>query len=152
MSVANPPQALSPEQSRLRDEWLDRLSRLSDSVRTWAEESGWSTRQIDVRLHDSQLGAYSAPALLLQFETVKALLEPIARFAPGTEGVVDLYLMPAYDDIASLYLRDGNWHVHYMEQVAPAVEAKRDPPTKNLSRETLHEILEEMRKHAAQAA
>ena len=34
------------------------------------------------------------------------LLEPVA---PGTEGVVDLYLMPGYDDIASLYHYSNRW-------------------------------------------
>ena len=150
MSIANPPFVLSADQSRLRDEWLNRLSHLVGSIRTWAAESGWSTRQSEARLHDSQLGNYSAPALLLQFETTKALLEPIARFAPGTEGVVDLYLMPAYDDIVSLYLSDGAWHVHYLAQGAPAVETMRDAPSKPLSKETLIEVLEEMRQHAAQ--
>jgi hypothetical protein len=29
--------------------------------------------------------------------------DPIARFTPGSDNVVDLYLMRAYDDIASLY-------------------------------------------------
>ena len=74
------------------------------TVQTWADALGWSTRQIEVTLTDSQIGKYKAPALLLQEDAIRILLEPIGRSAPGAEGVVDLYLMPAYDDIASLYL------------------------------------------------
>ena len=33
---------------------------------------------------------YQAPALLLQKETARVLLEPVGRAAPGAEGVVDL--------------------------------------------------------------
>ena len=40
-------------------------------------------------------------------------MEPVARSSPGIEGLVDLYLLPAYDDIASLYHYSGKWHVHY---------------------------------------
>ncbi len=44
------------------------------------------------------------PALLMQEgPSAGLILEPIARSAPGADGVVDLYLLPAYDDIASLY-------------------------------------------------
>ena len=104
--------SVSPD--RLRDDWLGRLSGLIQNVQTWAEEIGWATKRIEVTLSDSQIGKYTAPALLLQEDSIRVLLEPISRSAPGAEGVVDLYLMPAYDDIASLYHYDGDWHVHYM--------------------------------------
>ena len=64
-------------------------------------------------MEDSDIGTYQAPALLLQQDTLRMLLEPIARTAPGADGVVDLYLMPAYDDIATLYFADGKWQLHY---------------------------------------
>jgi hypothetical protein len=73
------------------------------------------------------------------------LLEPVARAAPGAEGVVDLYLMPAYDDIASLYFYDGDWHVHYMFPGTPTVGNMRDTKAKGLSLDTLREVLEAMK-------
>ena len=78
----------------------------------WAEELGWSTRRIDKQMEDSQIGPYEAPALILQRDLTRVLLDPIARSAPNTEGVVDLYRMPAYEDVASLYFYDDNWYVH----------------------------------------
>ncbi len=48
----------------------------------------------------------------VQRGTTRILLDPVARFVPRADGVVDLYLMPAYDDIASLYLVKGQWRVH----------------------------------------
>ncbi|NQU19732.1 MAG: hypothetical protein HQ567_00505 [Candidatus Nealsonbacteria bacterium] len=136
----------SPDQ--LQAEWLDRLSQFMQTVQGWAEARGWSTRQIEVTLEDSQIGKYEAPALLLQENATRVLLEPIARSAPGADGVVDLYLMPAYDDIASLYLYDDAWHVHYMFPGTESVGDIRDAEAKPLTDEALHEVLEEMRKNA----
>ena len=105
----------------LRDEWLNVLADLTGRVKSWAEELDWSTRQISKKMKDSRLGSYEAPALLMQKETTRVLLDPVARFVPGADGVVDLYLMPAYDDIASLYFVDGEWRLHYMFPGTPTV-------------------------------
>jgi hypothetical protein len=138
----------SPEQ--LRDDWLRRLVSLNRDVQNWANELGWSTKQIEVPLSDSTIGKYKAPALLLQEDSIRVLLEPIARTAPGAEGVVDLYLMPAYDDIASLYLYDNAWHVHYSFPGTPLVATIRDADAKRLSLETFREVLEAMKANAVQ--
>jgi hypothetical protein len=133
----------------LRDAWQKRLSRLVDDVRLWAEESDWSTRLISKKMNDSRLGRYEAPALLMQKETTRILLDPIARFVPGAEGVVDLYLMPAYDDIATLIDLEGRWHLLYTpppEGVLPTVEEAEPQP---LTKAVLIQVLDEMMAHAA---
>ncbi len=84
-----------------------RLAALIDDVESWVKALDWSTRRIEKPMEDSQIGRYKAPSLLMQEGTDRVLLEPVARSAPGAEGVVDLYLMPAYDDIASLTFADG---------------------------------------------
>jgi hypothetical protein len=89
-----------------------------------------------------------APALILQKETVRVMLEPIARFATGVDGVVDLYLMPAYDDIASLYFYDDGWQLHYMSPKSPTVNTMREAEHKPLSKESLQAVLEDMIKNA----
>ena len=109
------------DKEKLRDEWLKSLSALVETVRGWAQELDWSTRQIETKMEDSQLGTYKAPALIIQKETVRALLEPIAHSAPGVEGLVDFYLMPAYDDIARLFFYDNEWQLHYMFPGSPTV-------------------------------
>lgn len=129
--------------------WLERVNRLINSVRTWAEETDWAAKIVQKPMEDSEIGHYTAPALLLQKDTTRVLLEPVARSAPGAEGVVDLYLMPAYDDIASLYYHGNKWHLHYAAEGAPVVGDTRNTRSKPLSKDSLRQVLEEMKSHAA---
>ena len=135
----------------LREQWLKVLADLTSNVKSWAEEFDWSTRQIAKKMKDSRLGSYDAPALLMQKETIRVLLDPVARFTPGADGVVDLYLMPAYDDIASLYLVDGEWRLHYMFSGNPTVATIRQAESWPLSKEAIGRVLHEMSTHAASA-
>ena len=98
---------------RIRDEWVRAVEELVRKVESWCQAEGWPTRQIEKRIVEARLGEYVVPALLIQIELTKLMLEPVARFVPGAEGVVDLYLMPGYDDMASIYLRGGEWQIQY---------------------------------------
>ncbi len=147
MATADTSTNLAEDKEKMRDEWLARLSDLVETVRGWAQELDWSTRRIETKMDDSETGDYKAPALLVQKETVRAILQPIGRSAPGVEGVVDFYIMPAYDDIARLFFYDGRWHLYHEFPGAPDVEPhSRDQP---LSRETFQAVLEAMMRNAA---
>ena len=137
-SSANP----TDEDRTLRDAWLERLTQLVTSVRDWAEAADWATRVIQKRMEDSRLGVYKAPALLLQKETARVFLEPIARSAPGTDGVVDLYLMPAYDDIARLCFENGEWRLH--ETSSGSAFANEEEDSKPLTKDSLGQALERL--------
>ena len=71
---------------------------------------------------DPALGQYDAPRLVMERERdgVTVALDPVARYVPGADGGVDLYLMPGYDDVASLYYEDSRWVVHYTRRPDPA--------------------------------
>jgi hypothetical protein len=134
---------------KARKIWIDRVRGLVDEVERWAKEMDWSTRRVEKRLDDPEIGKHRVPALLMQQETCRALLEPIGPSAPDVEGMVDLYLMPAYDDIARLFFYAGRWHVHFntllgTRDVPPAPRVEARP----LSKETLEKVLAEMRQHA----
>jgi hypothetical protein len=131
-----------------RGEWLDKLRKLVGTVKVWAEELDWATRAVDKKIEDAEIGSYKAPGLLLQHETVRLFLEPITRTAPGTEGAVDLYLMPSYDDIASLYYYNNRWNVHYRFEGATAVGNVREAEGKPLTKATLRRVFDEMKAHA----
>lgn len=131
-----------------RDAWLTCLNELITRIKGWAEEFGWRTRLIEKSMRDSVLGPYKAPALLMQRETVEVILDPVGRFAPGTDGVVDLYLLPAYDDIASLYLVDGDWKLHYAFRSTPVVAGIKRAESMTLETTSLNRVLDEIATHA----
>ncbi len=135
MSTVAVPQSPVANWEQVRDEWLSRLSALTDEVERWAQELGWSTRRMEFKLDDSQIGTYRAPALLMQEGNIRILLEPIARFVPGADGVVDLYRMPAYDDIASLYYSNGGWHLHYALPPVSANASIREAKSESFTKE-----------------
>ena len=69
------------------------------------------------------------------------LLEPIAHSAPGVAGIVDFYLMPAYDDIARLFFYDDGWQLHYMFPGSPTVaDLVRGAETQPLSKERFQSV------------
>jgi len=141
-------EGIAQERVTARHEWLERLRKLIELVKGWAVELEWATRIVEKRMEDAQIGNYKAPCLLIQQETVRLLLEPVARSAPGTEGSVDLYLMPSYDDIASLYYYNNQWNVHYMFNGAPTVANIREAEAKLLTKATLRKMFDEMKVHA----
>jgi hypothetical protein len=147
MATADASTNLAENKENIRAEWLGRLSDLVETIRGWAEELDWSTRRIETKMDDLEIGDYKAPALIIQKETVRAILQPIGRSAPDVAGVVDFYIMPAYDDIARLTFYDDSWHLRHMFPGSPDVgPRRRDQP---LSRETFQAVLEAMMRHAA---
>ena len=134
---------------QLKLDWLKRLGDLIEDVRTWATNLGWSTRKIETSIDDSQLGRHTVPAILIQRDTTRILIEPIARLAAsGADGVVDLYLLPAYDDIASIYHYDDGWHLHYMFPKQATATIIQEAESKPFSASVFENVVEEMVKNA----
>lgn len=132
----------------IKSTWLNRLSDLISLIETWAKESDWSTRWIEKRLEDSEIGDYVAPALLLQKETARLILDPIGRRSIGADGMVDLYLIPAYDDIASLFFCNGKWQLQFLFLEMKSGKSRFEVEAQPLSKELLNLILEAMVKNA----
>ncbi len=141
-------EGIAQQRVTARYEWLEKLNKLVATVKGWADELDWATRVVEKKMEDAEIGNYKAPGLLLQQETVRLFLEPVARAAPGTEGVVDLYLMPSYDDIASLYFYNNRWNVHYMFEGARTVGNILEAEAKPLTKATLRKVFDEMKAHA----
>jgi hypothetical protein len=136
--------------ARMKDRsiWIDRVASLVGEVEQWAREMNWSTRRLEKKLDDARIGKHRVPSLLMQEDTCRVLLEPVGRSAPGAEGVVDLYLMPAYDDIAGLYYYGNRWNLHYMFPATRPAATVREAEAMPLSKETLGRVLMEMRQNA----
>lgn len=91
--------------------WQMRLESLLAQLMEWAKDFNWPVRKISKSMTDQNGHAYAAPALIIQCDTARVMIEPVTDSSPGTEGVVDLYVMPGYDDIATLYYYDQAWHL-----------------------------------------
>ena len=100
-------------------------------------------------MKDSELGRYKAPALLLQYEFTRGLLDPLSHATSRAEGAVDLYLMPAYDDIARLFYFEGGWNIYRMPPDVPAVGTFQEAGPGTLSKEAFREVLEGMKAYDA---
>ena len=109
----------------------------------------WVTKVYPKKLRDVDNQIYQVPALVLQKGPLRVLLDPVAYDVPGAEGVVDLYLMPTYDDLASLYFEDGAWRIHYAfppeaMETHSVVEAEALP----LGEENVNKVLDSIVAHA----
>jgi hypothetical protein len=153
-SPDNPGDALAEIQAEITDRmkqrfaWIDRVTELVAAVEQWAGELGWVTKRVEKKLDDARVGTHRIPALLMQADTCRIILEPVGRSAPGTDGVVDLYLMPAYDDIASIYHYAGRWNLHYVFPGSRPVATVREAEALPLSKESLERVLAEIMQHA----
>jgi hypothetical protein len=146
------------------DPRLKRLEELVQIVQEWSQQFGWSAQVSEVTLECPILGSYPAPVLEVTPQVPESpsaesepnvaptppsqrgriLLEPVARGCPGTEGVVDLYLMPGRDDIGSFYLYDDEWHIQYIPIDTSTTQARRIRDAMPLDRSGWREILVEV--------
>jgi hypothetical protein len=72
----------------------------------------WSMRRDPKRMRDEIGNVYSVLSLTLIKGPVRLLLDPNGYDIPGAGGVIDLYLLPPYDPVATLFLEDGEWFMH----------------------------------------
>jgi hypothetical protein len=136
--------------SEQRDQFRNRVAALVEQVRGWVEPHEWVTKAYTKKIRDADNQVYLVQALLLQKGPTRVLLDPVAYDVPGAEGVVDLYLMPTYDDLASLYFEQGTWNIHYafpaeFKEAHAIVDTKALP----VSEETVNKVLDSIAAHAA---
>jgi hypothetical protein len=149
MAKKTAPKKPAVDWDRLRQEWLGHLTDLVGQLEAWARELDWVTRRIDKRIDDAPKGPFTAPGLLLQKDFSRVMLEPINPPDPKSVPVADLYLMPAYDDLANLYFENGAWQVYYQAPESPRTTPAYKVRTKPLTKKLFREVIEEMSGHAA---
>ena len=126
------------------DQFRSRVDSLIVQVSKWAEPHEWVIRRYAKRMRDLDQQVYVIDALFLQKGPTRVLLDPVAYDVPGAEGVVDLYLMPTYDDMASLYFEGGQWTIHYPLPPDPNTKPEALP----FSEKTILEVLDSIAAHA----
>jgi len=127
--------------------WPDCLNLLVRNVQEWSAASGWQGRLTSKHMAEKGLGRYEVPVLVLDREDAEVSLVPVARQVPGADGLVDLFRMPAYDAVASLYLEKGQWFIHYAFTPDPT-EARSVIETERLPLEegSLNRVLDDIAK------
>ncbi len=103
------------------DDWLEVIKGLIDDVKAWAETAGWETRLTARDVKEKGGVRYEAPVLVLDRDEAEVSLVPVTREVPGADGLVDVYLMPDFDDVASLYREKGQWFFSYAFHPDPTV-------------------------------
>ena len=102
-----------------RAEWCGTVNALASRVRGWVEGHEWRTRLVSKPTRDPLLGRFEVPLLLMERNGVQIALNPVSRFLVTAEdgveeGSVDLYVVPAYDEVASLYYDGETWTLFYV--------------------------------------
>jgi hypothetical protein len=109
----------------------------------------WSMRRDPKRMRDETGNVLSVLSLTLIKGPVRLLLDPNGYDIPGADGVMDLYLLPPYDPVATLYLEDGEWFIH---SPFPAALDDIDNPTKwtrsRLTKDSISDTLGSIVEHA----
>lgn len=129
----------------VRAEWLESLNALASQVKVWVEKARWRTRVVSKPTRDDVLGRFEVPLLLMERNGVEVALNPVSRFVSGSEGAVDLYVVPAYDEFASLYFEESGWVVYYVFHPDPLeTRSVIEPEAMPLSEETILRVLDAM--------
>ena len=133
-----------------QERFRDLVSALIKQVGTWVEPQEWVTKVYAKKMRDDDRKVFEVPALFLQKGPTRVLLDPVAYDVPVAEGVVDLYLMPTYDDLARLYFENGSWVIHYaFPSDAVAAHTVIETETLPFSAETINKVLDSIADHAA---
>ena len=131
------------------DDWLELLNGLIDNVKAWAEAAGWETRLTGRDVKGKGVVHYEVPVLVLDRDEAEVSLVPVARKVPGADGLVDFYLMPDFDDVASLYQEKGQWFFHYAFQPDPrATHSVIETERFLLDEASLNRVLNDIVSHA----
>lgn len=124
-------------------DWLGSLNNLTNRAKAWAEAAGWETRLTARDVNERGFPRYEVPVLVLDRDETEISLVPIAREISGGGGLVDLYLMPDFDAVASLHQQGDQWFLHYAFQ-----PGSTEPERLTLDETSLNRVLNDIAAHA----
>jgi hypothetical protein len=114
-------QIVQSVQGMLLQDWLNASGDLLKEAEEWSKEQGWPVKRYSKNVKEDFLGSYKQERLVFSAEGSQLALVPVGRFAPGTDGMFDLAVMPAYDSV--MVVRKGDrWFIH----PRPGEEGRQD--------------------------
>ncbi len=106
-------------------------------------------RRDEKRMRDETGGVYSVQSLTVFMGPMRLLLDPIGYDVPDCDGAIDLYLLPPYDPVATLYLEHGEWFIHSADSTAPeSITRPTDWERSVLTKTSIIALLESIAKDA----
>jgi hypothetical protein len=103
--------AIAIVRRHLLPEWLEAQERMIDEASTAAKTQGWYVEKDMKEVLESLLGKYQAPRLRIRTQDKEVVLDPIARFGSGRQGVVDLVVLPTYETVCLVVFKDNRWQI-----------------------------------------
>jgi hypothetical protein len=91
-------------------EWRPSVEKLLRDAEGWAQKQNWPCRWETKQLNERLLGTYELPQLFIQAGKASLLLDPIGRFVPACDGLVDFSLIPSYHS-AMIQKTEGSWRL-----------------------------------------
>ena len=117
----------------VRDDWVTASTALLAEAENWAKEQDWPTKRFFKDITEDFIGNYRLDKLVYSAEGAQLALIPVGRFAPGTDGMFDLAVMPAYDSV--MVIREkGRWFIHPL----PKEEGRQDWSKEAFTNKSLH--------------
>ncbi len=92
------------------EDWSSAVESLIADAERWSKKHDWPTKREAKQVEESLLGAYEVPQLLLFADGVTFLVDPIARFAAGAEGVAELAVVPSYNYLV-IPRKSAGWYI-----------------------------------------
>ena len=114
-------QIVQAAQVLVRDDWVSASTALLAEAEAWANEQDWPTKRYSRDITEDFIGKYRLDRLVYSAEGSQLALIPVGRFAPGTDGLFDLAVLPAYDSVAVVRKQD-RWFIHPL----PEEEGQQD--------------------------
>lgn len=103
--------AIQIVRQQLLHEWLEAQKKMVEEATAAAKKAGWHVEKDEKELLESLLGTYKSPRLRIRTRDQEVVLDPIARFGSGRQGVVDLVVMPTYETMYLVTFKNGQWQI-----------------------------------------
>ncbi len=103
--------AIQIVRQQLVQEWLEAQQKMMHEATAAAKAKGWYVQMDEKEILESLLGSYKAPRLRIRTQDREVVLDPVARFGSGRQGVVDLVVMPAYETAYLVAFKNGQWQI-----------------------------------------
>jgi hypothetical protein len=83
-------------QGLVLEDWIQAAKKLLDEAEGLAKSIDWPCKRYTKEITEDFIGTYRLDRLVFAVEGVQMALVPVGRFAPGTDGMFELAVLPAY--------------------------------------------------------